>query len=61
MNNKVFTSQEEACQKSKEASLNHKAAQQVKIQGLDLQKLQFLKRFCENKGWRSGVRDTRAL
>jgi hypothetical protein len=45
MNNKVFTSQEESCQRSKEASLNHKVAQQVKIQGLDLQKLQFLKGF----------------
>jgi hypothetical protein len=32
MNNKVFTSQEEACQKSKEESLNHKAVQQVKKQ-----------------------------
>jgi hypothetical protein len=41
MNNKVFTSQEEACQRSKEESLNHKAAQQVKKQGLDLKKMQF--------------------
>ena len=46
MNNKVFTSHEEACQRSKEEALNPKAAQQVKKQGLDLQKLQFLKKFC---------------
>jgi hypothetical protein len=25
------------------------------------QKMQFLKRFCAKRGWRSGVRDTRAL
>jgi hypothetical protein len=36
MNNKVFTSQEEACQRSKEESLNKKTTQQVKKQGLDL-------------------------
>jgi hypothetical protein len=40
---------------------NHKAAQQVKIQGLDLQKLQFLERFWARKGWRSGIRATRVL
>jgi hypothetical protein len=33
---KVFTSQDEACQRSKEESLNHKAAQQVKKQGFYL-------------------------
>ena len=59
MNNKVFTSQEEACQRSKEESLNHKAAQQVKKQGLDLQKLQILKRFYANKGWLSGIKGTK--
>jgi hypothetical protein len=32
-----------------------------KKQGLDLQKMQILKRFCAKKGWRSGVRDTREL
>jgi hypothetical protein len=61
MNNEVFTSQEEAFQRSKEESLNHKATQQVKKQGLDLQKMEILKRFCEKRGWRSGVRDNRAL
>jgi hypothetical protein len=61
MNNKVFTSQEEACQSSKEESFNHKTAQQVKKQSLDLQKLQFLKRFWEKKGWCSGIRATREL
>jgi hypothetical protein len=61
MNKKVFTSQDEACQRSKEESLNHKAAQQVKKQGLDLQKMQFLKRFCAKGGWFSGIRDTRVL
>jgi hypothetical protein len=30
-------------------------------QGLDLQKLQFLKRFWAKEGWRSGIRATRAL
>jgi hypothetical protein len=38
MNNKVFTSQEEACQRSKEEALNHKAAQQVKHRGKTLKK-----------------------
>jgi hypothetical protein len=47
MNNKVFTSQEEACQRSKEEALNPKVAQQVKKQGLDLQKMQFLKDFVQ--------------
>ena len=61
MKNNVFTSQEEACQRSKEASLNHKAAQQVKKHGLDLQKMENLKRFWEKEGWRSGIRATRAL
>jgi hypothetical protein len=41
--------------------MNHKASQQVKKQGLDLQKLQILKRFWAKKGWRSGIRATRAL
>ena len=53
LNKKMFTSQEEACQRSKEESLNLKAAQQMKKQGLDLQKLQFLKKFCAKRGWRS--------
>ena len=57
----MFNSQDEACQRSKEESLNHEAAQQVKKQGLDLQKMQFSKRFCAKRGWRSAVRDTRAL
>jgi hypothetical protein len=45
MNKKVFTSQEEACQRSKEELFNHKTTQQVKKEGLDLQKMEFLKRF----------------
>jgi hypothetical protein len=49
MKNKVFTSQGEACQRSKEESLNHKTTQQVRQQGLDLQKLQFLERFLGKK------------
>ena len=61
MNNKVFNSQEEACQRSKEESLSHKATQQVKKQGLDLQKMQLLKRFCKKKGWHSSIRASRAL
>jgi hypothetical protein len=61
MNNKVFSSQDEGCQRSKEASLNHKAAQQVKKQGLDLQKMEILKRFWAKEGWCSGIRATRAL
>jgi hypothetical protein len=61
MNDKVFTFQEEACQRSKQEALNPKAAQQVKKQGLDLQKMEILKRFLAKEGWRSGIRATRAL
>jgi hypothetical protein len=57
----MFTSQDEACQRSKEESFNHKTAQQVKKQGLDLQKLQFFEDILGKKGWRSSIRATRAL
>ena len=50
MNKKVFTSQEEVCERSKEASLNHKAAQQVKKQGLDLQKTAIFEEILGKKG-----------
>jgi hypothetical protein len=36
MNNKVFTSQDEGCQRSREEALNHKAAQQVKTKVFNL-------------------------
>jgi hypothetical protein len=49
MNNKVFTAQEEAYQRSKEEAFNHKASQQVKKEDLDLQKMHFLKRFCAKR------------
>jgi hypothetical protein len=61
MNNKVFNSQEEEFQRSKEESFNQKTTQQVKKQSLDLQKLQFLKRFWAKKGWCSGIRAKKAL
>jgi hypothetical protein len=61
LNNKVFNSKEEACQRSKEASLNHRVAQKVKKQGLDLQKMEILKRFWAKEGWRSGIRATKVL
>jgi hypothetical protein len=41
--------------------MNHKASQQVKKQGLDLQKMEFLKIFCAKRGWHCCVRDTKDL
>jgi hypothetical protein len=41
--------------------LESQSSSTSKKQGLDLQKMQSLKRFCEKRGWRSSIRDTRAL
>jgi hypothetical protein len=39
-------------------SQNNSASEET---GFLTSKMQFLKGFCENRGWRSGVRDTREL
>jgi hypothetical protein len=61
MNNKVFTSQEEACQRSKEESLNHKASSASEETGFGPPKIAIFEEILGKKGWRSGIRATRAL
>jgi hypothetical protein len=50
MNNKVSTSQEETCQRSKGESLNHKAAQQAKKTGFGPPKIAIFKEILCKKG-----------
>jgi hypothetical protein len=61
MNNKVFSSQEEACQRSKEASLNHKVTRQVKKIGFRPPKIVIFEWILGKKGRSSSIRVTRVL
>jgi hypothetical protein len=61
MNNKVLIPQKEGCQSSIGRSIESQRISASEKTGSGPQKRQFWKVFLQRRGWRSGVRDTRAL
>jgi hypothetical protein len=60
MNNKVFTSQDEGCQRLREEALTHREAQQVKHKGKTLKRA-ILESFLAKRGLALCCKGKRAL
>jgi hypothetical protein len=61
LNRKVLISQKEGCQSSIGRSIESQRGSVSEKIEIESQKMQFWKGFFAKRGWRSGVRGTRAL